>query len=278
MEKENELLSPTSDLVFQRIFGKKGNESILKDFITAVTGMKIETVKLGLDVRQTKEKIQDKLCILDIKAELDNGIMVNVEIQIVNNYDMIERSLYYWSGLYREQLKKGEEYQKLQKTISIIILDYDIFDEGPYHEIARIRREYENKILTDKLEMHFIQLTKFKEENPGVKRKIEQWMWFLINKNRGRLDMSVNNNKEVKKAQEELEYLSGDEELKRWEELREKALKDERSAILSARLKGIEEGKKEIARKMLEENILIDTIIKVTGLTKEDIEKLKENY
>ena len=85
-------------------------------------------------------------------------------------------------------------------------------------------------------------------------------------------------NKYVKKAEKELEYLSGDEETRRLAELREKAIRDELAAIAQARDEGISEGESQntikIAKKMLEKQIDIALIMEITGLTKEEIEKL----
>ena len=89
-------------------------------------------------------------------------------------------------------------------------------------------------------------------------------------------------NKYVKKAEKELEYLSGDEETRRLAELREKAIRDELAAIAQARDEGKSEGislgiiqdKIEIAKKMFEKQIDIALIMEITGLTKEEIEKL----
>ena len=90
-------------------------------------------------------------------------------------------------------------------------------------------------------------------------------------------------NEFVQKAEDEFEYLTGDEATRRLAELREKAIRDETAGLISARRKGIEEGmekgikdgKKEVAKKMLAKNIDINTIIEVTELTKEEIENLK---
>ena len=92
----------------------------------------------------------------------------------------------------------------------------------------------------------------------------------------------MSNNKYIKKAEEELEYLTGDEETRRLAYLREKAIRDERAAMTKARREGHAEGliagekknKKEIAKKMLAENIDINLIVKITELTKEEIENL----
>jgi len=89
-------------------------------------------------------------------------------------------------------------------------------------------------------------------------------------------------NKYIQKAEDELEYLTGDAETKRLAELREKAIRDEAAGLKAARRVGIQEGevkgiaktRKETAKKMLAKGIDIDTIVEITGLTKEKIEKL----
>lgn len=77
---------------------------------------------------------------------------------------------------YYNHLLAGENYKKVKKTIAINILDYEQFEEGPFHEIDRLRRDYKNRILTDKLEIHFIQIPKFKKEERGINTRLEQCM------------------------------------------------------------------------------------------------------
>ena len=81
-------------------------------------------------------------------------------------------------------------------------------------------------------------------------------------------------NEEVKKAKNVLHIMSEDEELQRLAELKEKWDLDERSARQSALDEGEEKAKKEIAKKMKEEKITIEQICRITGLSKEEIDKL----
>ena len=87
------------------------------------------------------------------------------------------------------------------------------------------------------------------------------------------------NDRIIKKAQEELEYLTGDAEVRRLAELRQKAIRDELDVKIIARNQGLKEGLEKgiynVAKNMLRENIDIDTISKVTGLSISNIEKLK---
>lgn len=275
-----EKLKVTNDYIFKKIFAKKGNESILKDFLIAVLEIPIEKIEILKDTHLERTIKENKLGILDIKATLNSNIIVNIEMQIRNQYNIKERSLYYWSNLYSNNLYKNQDYIENNRTITINILDFNIFEEGPYHEKCMITREYNGEILTEDLEMHFIQIPKCSKEDK--KTKLDQWMQFIGDISKEGVKRAMEENKEIKKAQEELEYLTGDEEERRIAFLREKAIRDEISNINGARKegikKGIEQGEKrkqlEIAKNMKEEKIPIEQIEKITGLSLEEIEKL----
>ena len=232
------------------------------------------------NVSLDRKLITDKLSILDVMATLNDNTKINIEMQVEDLHNTIERSIFYQSGVYHESLAKGVSYINAVKTIGIWITNYDVFREGPFHEIARLKRDYENIILTDKYELHYIQLSKFKKKCKRISTKLEQWLLFIINENMEEINMV--DNKYVKKAEKELEYLSGDEETRRLAELREKAIRDELAAIAQARDEGKSEGIIEgesqntikIAKRMLEKQIDIALIMEITGLTKEEIEKL----
>ena len=112
----------TNDYIFKRIFTKKGNESILKDLLIAILNEPIQEIKVQSEVSLEKEVAENKLGRLDILAELDDKTIVNIELQVINNHNMIERTMFYWSGMYYNQLKIGENYQRAKRTISINIL------------------------------------------------------------------------------------------------------------------------------------------------------------
>ncbi len=266
-------LKPTNDFIFKKIFGQTKNADILKDLVEAILPeIKIDKVEINKDVSLERKIMTEKLGMLDIVATLNNNTKINIEMQVKNYYNTIERSLFYITGMYHENLEKGTDYTEIPKSISIWITDYNIFEEGLIHEKARLKRDYENKILTNKLELHYIQLPKFKEKSKRITNKLEQWLTFIKNENVEEIKMIEN--KYIKKAEKELEYLTGDEETRRLAELREKAIRDEMAAMAKAKKQGITETKQEVAKKMLEEKVDIDIIIKVTGLTKEEIEKI----
>ena len=271
---EETQLKVTNDYIFKRIFAKKGNESILKDLLNAILGIKIKEIEVMADTNLEKEIETRKLGILDIKAVLNNDTIIDIEIQILNSHNMVERTLYYWSGLYYNQLQKGEEYQESKRVIAINILDYNEFTEGPYHEIAKLRREYMYRILTDKMEIHFIQIPKFKKQRKDMKTKLDIWMEFISQIDKEGVENAMSKNKEIKKAQEEYEYLTGEENERRIAFLMDKAIRDEKSAYVDGKQDGERKKQREIAKKMKERGIEIKEIEEITGLNKKQIEDL----
>ena len=268
-----ERLKPTNDFIFKKLFGETKNADLLKDLLESIlTGIKIDKVEINKDVSLERKLITDKLGILDIVATLNDNTKVNVEMQVQNYYNTVERSLFYGTGIYHENLENGEDYIDIPHSISIWITNYNVFEDGPIHERARLRRDFENIVLTNKLQLHYIQLPKFRKKCKRISSKLEEWLTFIVNENLEEIKMS--SNEYIKKAEKELEYLTGDEETRRLAYLREKAIRDERAAMIKARREGKEEIQKDIARKMLAKSIDINLIIELTGLSKEDIENL----
>ena len=282
-------LKPTNDFLFKKIFGDAKNKDLLKDLLEAILpDLNISKVEINRDVSLDRQVITDKLGILDVLATLNDDTRVNVEMQVKDYLNTIERSIFYGAHIYSEALQMGQDYSETPRSISIWITSYNVFDNGPYHEIARLKRDFQNTLLTDDLEFHYIQLPKFRKEKRDLSNKLEQWLLFIEYTNMEAIHMV--DNKYVKKAEKELEYLTGDDKIRRLAYLREKGLRDEMAAMAKARREGLAEGeakgeakgkaegiatnKKEIAKKMLAEKIDIETIIKITGLTKEEIIKL----
>ena len=142
-------------------------------------------------------------------------------------------------------------------------------------------------ILTDKFELDIIELSKINGRE-NEKDQLLDWLIFLENPESEMVTRKMEENENLKEAVEKLDRISEDEKMQRIIELREKAIRDEH-AIYDKGLddgieKGIQKGKEkgarekqiEIAKSMLKENMDIEIIIKITGLTKEEIEKLKE--
>ena len=146
-------LQLTNDYIFKRLFSKKGNEDILKDLLEGILEIPIKEVEVMQEVELERVNIKDKLGVLDIKAIINENITVDIEMQIVDEKNMIERTLYYWAGLYYTGLKRGKDYKLNNKVITINILMYNIFKKENYHTIATIRDNENKEKITDKLEI-----------------------------------------------------------------------------------------------------------------------------
>ena len=98
--------------------------------------------------------------------------------------------------------------------------------------------------------------------------------------------MAINQNEKVKRAKEECEYLQGDEATKRIEELRNRAIRDEKVAFsygmkqgeakgeVRGEKRGVKRGILETAKNMLKNNIDVSIIQKCTGLSLNEVKRL----
>ena len=291
MENKKELLKVTNDYVFKRIFGQKGNEDITRGFLIAVTKVEYNNIDLEDTPILERDLIENKMGILDVKVVANKENNIDIEMQVTKSEYIAERILWYWSKLYVGSIEKGEGYNSTKKAICILIADFKLEklkEIEKYHTKWNIREEeYKNIILTDRLELHIIELEKLERRNNKSKEEEELLNWCKFIKFPEKVEESIiMKNEEIKKAKEQLDKISQDKKERRLAELREKAIKDEMairdSGYNEGRKEGIEEGlkkgkkaeKKSIAQNMLEMKIDKKTISKVTGLTIDEIDNI----
>ena len=280
------LLDPKMDFVFKNIFGSEKHPNILISFLNAT--LKPKDLITAVEIKNTdlnKGYIEDKFSRLDVKATTSNNEIINIEIQLKNEYNMIKRSLFYWSKLYSEQLNEGEDYGVLKRTICINILNFKYLKTRKFHSGYRLKEIYSNEELTDVAEIHFIEIPKL-EEGTDEKDMLVAWIEFLKNPESEKvrsLEMSID---EIREAKDELIRMSNDDTQRELYEMRAKTLKDKISALNEAERKGIKKGRQEgikegekskaieIAKSLINIGLDKETISKSTGLTLSEIEKL----
>ena len=279
-QKQNKKIKrypPKMDIIFQAIFGEVGSENITKDFLEKILKRKIEKISLDKNPILRRELKDDKLGVLDIITELDGKEKCNIEMQLIDKNNIIERMLYYWSKMYTRQIKAGDDYNKLEKTIVILIADFNIkgLEEVEYHRTWKIieTNSVKKLILTDKFELDIIELLKIKGRE-NEKDQLLDWLIFLENPESERVTRKMEENENLKEAVEKLDRISEDEKMQRIIELREKAIRDEHAIYAKGVDDGIEKGIMKIAKSMLKKGMNVSDIIEITGLTKEEIEKL----
>ena len=294
---EKKTLSPKLDVVFQALFGEIGSENITTSLLEAILKQNIDEIDLNQNPILRREFKDDKLGILDILAKINGTDNCNIELQIVDRANIIERMLYYWGRLYTRGIQSGEDYANLSRTVVVLITDYDVLQEKDLelHTSWKIIEEKRRKIiLTDKFEFHIIIMSKINVSSTDDKELLD-WLYFLDNPESEKVRNIMKTNKELKEAGEKLNKISQDEKLRKIAELRQKAIMDEkaifrrgqeigseerlwerqrRAVLRKVKKNGLEKGKKDVAKKMKQENIDLELIIKVTGLSKEQIEDL----
>ena len=188
MENNLELLPLTDDYIFKRVFAYKGNESVLKDFLEALLKIEIKGIKITNPEIIPYEK-GEKRGLLDIKAEINDGTMLDVEMQMKNERNTDERATEYMGKMISEQLQVGEDYQNLKKSIVIFITNYNFLKRNSYHSVGKmkfdktIEDEYvnmgydeEDELASKYIEVHYIELPKFKKKELSKFTKLDQWM------------------------------------------------------------------------------------------------------
>ena len=168
-------------------------------------------------------------------------------------------------------------YEEMEKVILINILGYDMFPElkeDYIHKTAIVLDRHRDYTVMDNIEWWFIELSKFRKIRPDMNEKINQWLAFIDDEDKEMISMAEEKNKTLKKAREEMEYLTGDEEVKRLAELREKWEMDRNSEIGQAKKEGISERNIQIAQNMLKDGMNLETVMKYTGLSKKEVEEL----
>lgn len=202
---------------------------------------------------------------------------------------MTERILEYWAKKYDEGIKRGDKYDIAQRTVCILLTCFDIkelkeIDE--FHTKWNIREEkHSDIILTSKLEFHIINLNNLDKviDISDKEKALLNWCRFITSPES--LEESImKENDKILKAKEVLDRLNDNEEERERAYQRQRAIRYQNAlresgydeGIEDGIKKGVEQGKKDVAKKMLDNNIDIDMIIKITGLTREQIENIKQ--
>ena len=279
-------LNLKNDIMFKAFFGRKGNEKYLKEFLESLLKIHIEKIDIRSEVSLLKLDEKEKGGRLDLEAKLNDGLIVNIEMQLRNLENMEKRTMYYASKILSREVERGEKYERINPIIMVNILDYELFGFKEYVSKTEIvLKEHKDYEAIKGMQWYFIELPKFRTSNPDMGDKVNQWLALIDSEDRGLLKMAEEKNKTIKEAKKEVEYLTGDEEVKRLAELREKWEMDRNSEIGQAQKEGEAKGKAEgkieekleIAKNMLNKKFKEEDIIAVTGLTKEEVLNLKEN-
>lgn len=237
-----------------------------------------------------------KLGILDVRIRMDDGRQIDMEMQVAYFEYWDERILFYLSKIFTDQLKKGDPYENLKQCIHVSILDFTRFeDDEQYFRTITFCDTKTGKEYTDLMKILILELPKL-PESLKIGNNLVKWMRFLNGKSRREFKEMAKTDKYIGIAYEELEKLSADELEKLEYEAREKAIRDHNSQMGSALRRGfkqgiqrgieqgiqqgiqrgIEEERASLIRNMLKNGVTPESISKMTGISLEAIEAVRQ--
>ena len=306
---ETTLLDIQSDYIFKRVFGVEKNKKLLISLINSI--LKGNPTVTDLEIRNTEisKIVKNNLTIyLDIKAEINPQEFVDIEIQVRNTGEIMERAVQYLAEILTLNCRKLTEKEreagqrqtyKYPKVIGIWIMGENVTDRKDAVNEACVafppteRDEYQ--IITDKLRIFFVELQKFHLKHIDRKNMLDVWMAFLKNP----LNDDIQDVPEVKEALDTLKEISADKDEREIyylrqhtefgyiseknvaiqkerekSEQRERELKAEAEKEKKQLLEKAKAEKIESAKKMLSDGLSVELVSKYSGLSVEVIKKL----
>ena len=265
-----DVVSAKLDIIFKKFF--IDNEDMLQSFIASMLDIPIESIS-EINITNPEippESISGKFSRLDLNMKVDNRL-VNVEIQVKNDNDYRDRVLFYWAKLYTSELKSGEKYGVLKQTISINIINFNMFDGDNYHNEVNAVVKQTGEVFSDKLSIHFFELRKVNKK-PNPQNSCELWLQFINADSEEDFEMiSQTNIPIMQKAVRVIYDMSEDAKIREAARMREKTLHDEASALHNAKREGRSEGRVE-GRAEERDNIIKKML--AAGMTDEQIQAI----
>ncbi len=288
-----------NDYFMRYLFSSSDSNAILLDFINSImldSNMKTFRSVEILTPFNYKENYEDKETIVDVKCITQNGTVVIIEIQLQGNSRFPERILYYWASNYSKLLKQGEKYDALTPVISINLLNFNLDDNDSIHSCYMIYDSINKRLLTDHLQIHILELKKFKYNS--LEPDLNCWLKFFTMKEKDDKEVIMSDLVKEKPIMEEVQkrynnfikdrlmmneydkreaYLYGNQIM--LEEERRLGIEEGiKQGIEQGIEQGIKQGKKNkaisMAKNMKDRYMDINLISELTGLSIEEIEKL----
>ena len=219
---------------------------------------------------------------LDLQCRMPDGERINIEMQTcLGNDNLKARSLYYGCRLLSSFDMQGKPYRQMPRVYQVMFTDFTLFDrESGYMQTFTMRNG--DSELVDNLQIIFIQMPLVKigerEREPKNFTEIEKWVIFLKyitdKSKRNLLNSIMGSSRGIREAGEILMTIIDDEREWAIQESRYKGKVDYEAGLIASHDKGLEEGIEKTVRGMKAENIPVETIIKITGLTAEQVAAL----
>ena len=173
-------IDPKVDCVFKALLGKEENSNLLVHFLNAVLGSELSEPIVSVVIinpYNDKEFLDDKLTIVDVKANDQSGRIYQIEVQLAYYSDLPARMVYTWGDIYCKQLKSGNDFSNLKPTYSIWLMGKNAIKDDDKYVHAYKLRDDTGKLLTDHGGIWLLELEKFSAVH--VENEQERWLQFF---------------------------------------------------------------------------------------------------
>ncbi len=279
-----------NDIAFRKIFGNENRKEVLISFLNAILLLENDHKIVSVEVLtpyQLPEIRGGKVTIVDIKAkdQSDKNYIIEMQVAEVEGFD--KRVLYYASKSYSAQIARGDDYEKLNPTFFIGVLDFEITKNTDYisrHKFVDIMTG--ENVIKD-IEFNFIELPKFNKSENQLNSIIDQWVYFIKNAENLEVIPENINDEGLKHAyqdaakhnwtQAELDaydyvFMREQDERGRYSLAMKRAVS---SAVSIAVTEALQDKEKEIALNLLKLGLSIEDVSKSTGLSIKQVEGIK---
>ena len=192
-----------SNFVLRRVLNTEENVDILKEFIEVILNLDIKEAKINPYLEKLEEHLpaEENFGIADLRIKTIENEERNVGIQIIDGEHVLTKMLLYYAQIHGNQLEYDED-REIAKTNTINILDFVLNKDLEYHSRMVVAEDTMTNILNDYLEIHILQLPKFKLENSKDMTLKKAWMSYLKGEN---TEEAIKKSKNIKKLDELLE-------------------------------------------------------------------------
>ncbi|MDR0884934.1 MAG: Rpn family recombination-promoting nuclease/putative transposase [Clostridiales Family XIII bacterium] len=286
MDQQNEVKKPVLllkyDYVARKVFSDPNDQDIVIDFISSVIEIpasEFASIQVA-DPALIRDFPEDKTVILDVRVITKSGHSVDIEIQRAPHIGFIDRTIFNNAKNLTKQLARGDQYCKINRSISIIIVDFPLFDDDRYTHRFMYYDEAMQIKLSDITELNYLELKKLPQESDGS--ELYGWLGLFNAQTEEEMDAIAKDNPIYKKAVMKVIEMSQDEKERRYAEAEEKQRFREVNLYYTGQLEGRTEGRAEgqaettvaLARKMKAKGYAIADIAELSGLSADEIEKL----
>ena len=276
---KSKYINPFTDYGFKKIFGEEASKPLLIDFLNALLpDNKVKTLSLK-NPEQLGQTELDRKAIFDIYCENEKGEKFIVELQKAKQNYFKERTIYYSTFPIREQAEKGMWDYNLTAVYCIGILDFTFDDYENNTEKTEVihtikLKNQSGKTFYDKLTYIYLEMPNFILQESNLKTRLDKWLYFIKNLEDFKYIPQIFEDVIFTQAFEKAELSKfSDTEIDKYENSL-KVYRDLKAVIDTAFDEGKLEGKLETAKLLKANGIANDIIIKTTGLSTKEIDKL----